>query len=554
LAKTLHESTGWAENTVRTMLTRLVEKGARAIADPEVQPKKYVPAVERYLCVKAESASFLDRIFQGAAKPLLVHFAQNANLTAEEARELKKFLDRSIQENSTRKPNHPKPENSPMTRFLPSGSDTPKRASVLRKHGRHGVRSSIAPGLAPRLFTNNPISFFTLLVVAATLAVASPLRAQDMDHPPEDFASLFEGALVDRHGNPVDVSTLEGKFVGVFFSAGWCAPCRKLTPALLEFRKLHADTFEVVFVSGDRSAEAQAKYMENYQMESPTLPFGSPVVQKLHDKFPGKGWPRLFFLDPDGRVVILENQMELPTLPVDSPDVQRVMERYPDRGIPRMFVSDSNHRLVPEEMFDGAPTANWGRRGLEMFADGMRELRALAGKANGEGAAAIPAEASSRGRENFTSLFEGALVDRHGSPVDTSVLDGRLVCIYFASSVESRANNFTSTLAVFRNLYSDDFFEVVFVNVDDSAEAQTQSPGDQSMEWPTLPFGSPVARKLEARFFPNPDNDGNPKLVFLAPDGTMIKDENLETKVQQVTFVHRTLQQWRERAGKTGSR
>jgi BlaI family penicillinase repressor len=46
--------------------------------------------------VKAESASFMERIFQGAAKPLLVHFAKNARLTPEEVRELKKILDQSI--------------------------------------------------------------------------------------------------------------------------------------------------------------------------------------------------------------------------------------------------------------------------------------------------------------------------------------------------------------------------------------------------------------------------------------------------------------------------
>jgi len=109
VAKALHESTDWAENTVRTMLTRLLEKGALEIVDPDVQPKKYVPAVKRELCVQAESASFLDRIFQGAAKPLLVHFARNASLTAEEARELKKLLDASIQENSTKKPTNPNP-------------------------------------------------------------------------------------------------------------------------------------------------------------------------------------------------------------------------------------------------------------------------------------------------------------------------------------------------------------------------------------------------------------------------------------------------------------
>jgi BlaI family transcriptional regulator, penicillinase repressor len=96
VAKALQESTGWAENTVRTLLTRLVEKGALKIVDPSVQPKCYAPAVKRELCVQAESSSFLERIFQGASKSLLVHFAQNAQLSEEEARELKKLLDQSI--------------------------------------------------------------------------------------------------------------------------------------------------------------------------------------------------------------------------------------------------------------------------------------------------------------------------------------------------------------------------------------------------------------------------------------------------------------------------
>lgn len=100
VAKVLQESTGWAENTVRTLITRLVEKGAVKVADPEAVPKLYAAAVKRETCVKAESESFLGRIFQGAAKPLLVHFASNARLTPEEVRELKKLLDESVKKDS----------------------------------------------------------------------------------------------------------------------------------------------------------------------------------------------------------------------------------------------------------------------------------------------------------------------------------------------------------------------------------------------------------------------------------------------------------------------
>ena len=95
IAKSLREKTSWAENTVRTLLTRLVEKGALQISDEAGSPKLYSPAVKREDCVKAESESFLERIFQGAAKPLLVHFAKNARLSPDEVKELKKLLDQS---------------------------------------------------------------------------------------------------------------------------------------------------------------------------------------------------------------------------------------------------------------------------------------------------------------------------------------------------------------------------------------------------------------------------------------------------------------------------
>ena len=96
VARALHRSTGWAQNTVRTLLTRLVEKGALGAKENAAGVREFAPAVEREACVRAESESFLQRVFQGAAKPLLVHFAENAQLTPEELRELKQLFDRSL--------------------------------------------------------------------------------------------------------------------------------------------------------------------------------------------------------------------------------------------------------------------------------------------------------------------------------------------------------------------------------------------------------------------------------------------------------------------------
>ena len=96
VTKTLRPTMNWAENTVRTLLMRLVEKGALKTAENASGTRTFLPAVKREACVRAESESFMQRIFGGAAKPLLVHFAQNSKFTAEEVKELKKLLDQSL--------------------------------------------------------------------------------------------------------------------------------------------------------------------------------------------------------------------------------------------------------------------------------------------------------------------------------------------------------------------------------------------------------------------------------------------------------------------------
>ena len=52
--------------------------------------------------------------------------------------------------------------------------------------------------------------------------------------------------LLDSKGNNVSSDTLAGKYVGLYFSASWCGPCRAFTPSLITFRNKHGAEFEVV--------------------------------------------------------------------------------------------------------------------------------------------------------------------------------------------------------------------------------------------------------------------------------------------------------------------
>ena len=96
VAKALHPSTGWALNTVRTMLTRLVEKGALRSGENAAGVREFSPALARESVVESVGRSFLDRVFKGAAQPLLVHFASQSRLTPEEVQQLKQLLDDSL--------------------------------------------------------------------------------------------------------------------------------------------------------------------------------------------------------------------------------------------------------------------------------------------------------------------------------------------------------------------------------------------------------------------------------------------------------------------------
>ncbi len=81
----------WHPNTVKTLLSRLHKKKALGV---EKQKNLYLyrPLVTEAECVKAESDSFLHRVFGGSVKPLLVHFVEKQNLSPEDLDELRKIL------------------------------------------------------------------------------------------------------------------------------------------------------------------------------------------------------------------------------------------------------------------------------------------------------------------------------------------------------------------------------------------------------------------------------------------------------------------------------
>ncbi len=89
----LAPETDWNHRTIRTLLGRLVEKGA---LKTEQEGNRYVyrPNVTQKRCVREETQSFVEKVFDGDAAELLVHFVQNEEIPPAQIDELKRLLDK----------------------------------------------------------------------------------------------------------------------------------------------------------------------------------------------------------------------------------------------------------------------------------------------------------------------------------------------------------------------------------------------------------------------------------------------------------------------------
>jgi len=89
----LTPGTKWTDKTIRTLLNRLVGKKALGFAK-DGRSYLYRPLVDEESCVRAESRSFLRRVYGGALMPMLAAFLEEAPLSADEIANLRRMLDK----------------------------------------------------------------------------------------------------------------------------------------------------------------------------------------------------------------------------------------------------------------------------------------------------------------------------------------------------------------------------------------------------------------------------------------------------------------------------
>ena len=91
LTAMLKEETGWTSNMVRAMVVRLLEKGAIGV-EKRAHYFRYYPIAEEEACVKEETESFLNRVFERSVPKLFAALTDNRKLSAAELEELEQMI------------------------------------------------------------------------------------------------------------------------------------------------------------------------------------------------------------------------------------------------------------------------------------------------------------------------------------------------------------------------------------------------------------------------------------------------------------------------------
>lgn len=92
----LQEQKTVAYTTVQTMMNILEAKG-HLRKEPGERAQVYAPVRPQKTVVKSMVREFVDRVFDGSARPLLVHLTKDKGLTQRERRELQRLLEEEDQ-------------------------------------------------------------------------------------------------------------------------------------------------------------------------------------------------------------------------------------------------------------------------------------------------------------------------------------------------------------------------------------------------------------------------------------------------------------------------
>lgn len=308
----------------------------------------------------------------------------------------------------------------------------------------------------------------------------------------------------------VKVCDLEGKIIGLYFSANWYPPCWNFNQVLVgiyEQLKSSGSNFEIVYISSDEDADAFNIY--HACMPWLAIPFSDLDTKKaLNRRFDIEGIPSLVILQPN------DNKDE-----ATLRDGVELIYRYGVEAFPF-----TKQRL--EELQDEERTRHENQTLTNLLTNHDRDY--LLGHPTPK-------------QVTFPCIYPCImhvplpiyiiiiicmdvyyLVHAACMQVPVTSLVGKTIGLYFSAHWCRPCVNFTPRLISINQkikeqmLVDGEDFEIVFVS-SDRDQASFDSYFD-TMPWLALPFGDPNIKQLVKHF----DVKDIPCLVILGPDGKTV--------------------------------
>lgn len=126
---------------------------------------------------------------------------------------------------------------------------------------------------------------------------------------------MLDGKLVRLDGDQlrtVDRSQIDSvKVFAFYYSAMWCAPCRKFTPQLIaayqKLKEQYPTQFELIFVSNDRDEFNMKTYMKSHKMPWPAVTYAASKEKDIQ-QYGGESIPWLVAVAENGQPLTRNGQ------------------------------------------------------------------------------------------------------------------------------------------------------------------------------------------------------------------------------------------------------
>lgn len=182
-------------------------------------------------------------------------------------------------------------------------------------------------------------------------------------------------------------------YIGLYFSASWCGPCKKFSPTLSRWYKAHKDAkkFDIIFVSSDEDAGSMDTYYGSMPWKA--LPFAARGAKEDLSKAIGvEGIPTLAFIktsdmsvySTDARSRVEAQPEEFPWAPKPVEPLSIILGKINDGKVAILFtdkMTDGDNEdkalaaLAPaaQQHFDARESGKTDEGGNVLFAVGDEE-------------------------------------------------------------------------------------------------------------------------------------------------------------------------------------